>query len=211
MLTRLDWKKDQKALYAPTDKQVTELVVPPMQYLMVDGSGNPNTAPWFQQATEALYSLSYTLKFGLKKQGVPVEYAVYPLEGLWWMDDMSALNPSTLLLDKERFIWTLLIAQPAHVTPAHVEQARAEAARKKPALAQALAALRLETYDEGACVQIMHVGPYDAEPPTIQKLHDHVAGKGWHLRGKHHEIYLSDPRRTAPEKMKTVIRQPYGR
>jgi hypothetical protein len=204
--TKLDWKKDLKTLYAPP-KNVVEVVVPPMNYLMIDGKGNPNTSLQFQQATEALYSLSYTLKFAQKKQGI--EYAVFPLEGLWWMEDMSDLNPAMPYLDKDRFIWTLMIAQPEGITGEMVEQVREEVRKKKnPA---ALNQVRFETYDEGACVQIMHIGSYDDEAPNIQKLHDYIETHGWHLRPKHHEIYLSDFRRTAPDKLKTVIRQPYSK
>ncbi|MFN8492738.1 MAG: GyrI-like domain-containing protein [Caldilineaceae bacterium] len=201
-MTKLDFKKDLKHLYNPSAKQCVLLDVPPMNFLMLDGAGNPNTAPAFAEATETLYSVSYTLKFMVKKGEQAVDYAVAPLEGLWWAEDMAEFS----IERKDDWLWTLLIRQPEFITPALVETAQAEAARKKtlPALPQ----LRFETYQEGLAAQIMHIGPFATEGPTIAKLHQFIADSGYALHGKHHEIYLSDPRRTAPEKMKTVIRQP---
>lgn len=201
-MPKLDFKKDMKQLYNPSAKQCVLIDVPPMNFLMLDGAGNPNTAPAFAEATETLYSVAYTLKFIVKKSETDVDYTVAPLEGLWWTEDMAEFSVER----KDDWLWTLLIMQPEFVTPAMVEGAKAEAARKKTL--PALARLRFERYQEGTVAQIMHIGPYAAEGPTVAKLHQFIAESGYALHGKHHEIYLSDPRRAAPEKMKTVIRQP---
>jgi hypothetical protein len=206
MLT-LDLKRKYKVLFNPTPKQVTVVEVPPLQYLMLDGSGNPNTSQVYQDAVEALYGLAYTLKFMLKKAPTsPVDYPVMALEGLWWADDMNTFSVER----KDDWLWTMMIMQPDVVTPERVERAREQAIAKKgdsPALRQ----VRLETFNEGLCAQIMHIGPYAAEAPTMEKLHGYIHANGYQLRGKHHEIYLSDPRKSAPERMKTVLRQPISR
>jgi hypothetical protein len=169
---------------------------------MVDGEGDPNTSPAFTHAVEALYSLSYTLKFSLKKSPQPVDYGVMPLEGLWWADDPGAFHRK----DKSTWKWTAMIVQPDFIDSKEVDAALHEVRRKKnPA---ALERVRLETLTEGTAAQILYVGPFADEGPTIQRLHDFIHAAGKELCGKHHEIYLSDPRRTAPEKLKTVIRQP---
>ena len=200
----LDLKKELKLLYAALPGKVMLLDVPPMNFLMIDGTGNPNTAPAYAEAVQALYTLAYTIKFSLKKAGhrrLPRD----GLEGLWWMEDMAQFS----LARKDDWLWTMMIMQPEVVTPQVVEAARAEAQKKKPS--PALANVRLERYAEGPCAQIMHIGPYAAEAPTIQHLHAFIAESGFQLRGKHHEIYLGDPRRTAPEKLKTILRQPVKR
>jgi hypothetical protein len=169
---------------------------------MVDGEGDPNTSPAFQQAVEALYALSYTLKFSLKKGPQPVDYGVMPLEGLWWADDCRVFHQA----DKSQWKWTAMILQPEFVTRAQVKAAFDEARRKKnPA---ALDKVRFETLEEGPSVQVLYTGPFSAEGPTIQRMHDFIHASGKQLHGKHHEIYLSDLRRTAPEKLKTILRQP---
>ncbi|MEI7554363.1 GyrI-like domain-containing protein [Candidatus Chlorohelix sp.] len=201
----LDFKKEMKELFNPSAKEAALVNVPPLPFLMIDGEGDPNTSAQFNAAVEALYSLSYTLKFALKKEPEPVEYSVAPLQGLWWMDDMSQFNMES----KAGWKWTLMIMQPPQVTPAALERASTEAFKKKGL--DTIRQVRLETYHEGLAAQIMHLGPYEAEPPTIQKLHQYIHAQGYQLRGKHHEIYLSDPRRTAAEKMKTIIRQPVGK
>lgn len=199
-MTKIEWKKDFKPLYFPPAQPVM-VTVPTLQYLMIDGHGDPNNNPVYQEAIEALFSLSYTLKFAIKK-AEGVEYTVFPAEGLWWEENMAAFSQE----HKERWDWTMMVAQPKVVTREWVEQARAEVARKKsnPALAR----VRLEVYDEGPCAQLMHTGPFSAEGPNIARLHAFIAAQGFERAGKHHEIYLSDMRRTAPEKLKTVIRQP---
>jgi len=202
-MQKIDLKKDLKALYSPSAKTVSMVEVPPMRFLMVDGAGDPNTSVAFQQAMEVLFSVSYTLKF-LLREVLDIDYGVMPPEGLWWSEDMSRFDASA----KDCWLWTLMIMQPDFVTAEHVEQAKAKAAGKKelPALAQ----LRFETYDEGPSAQILYIGPYAEEGPTVEKIHHFIADSGYTLRGKHHEIYLSDIRRAAPEKWKTVVRQPMG-
>jgi hypothetical protein len=198
-----DWKKAFKELYSPPRKPVL-VSVPPINFLMVDGIGDPNTATAYHEALDALYSTAYTLKFALKKAGGP-EFSVMPLEGLWWAEDMNAF----LDANRAAWQWTMLIGQPNFVTQEQVSAAMEEAGRKKDL--PALSRLRFEPFDEGQCAQVMHVGSYAAEGPTIAALHDFIATQGYERRGKHHEIYLGDPRRSAPEKLKTVIRQPIAR
>lgn len=200
-MEKIDFKKLFKELYSPPSKNAVVVVVPKMSFLMIDGKGDPNTSVEYRAAIETLYALSYTLKFMLKQAGV-VDYTVGPLEGLWWTEENGTLSPG----NKELFQWTAMIVQAKQVTKAWLDKAIA-AARKKRDL-PALAKLRFETYDEGRSVQIMHIGPYAAEAPTITRLHEFAKEKGYSLRGKHHEIYLGDPRRTTPEKLRTVIRQP---
>lgn len=197
-MAKVDFKKEAKQLYAPPRDPV-EVDVPEMAFLAIDGEGAPESQD-FMDAIQALYSASYTLKFMLKADGF--DYTVMPLEGLWWADDPAAFRSS----DKPAWKWTAMIRQPDRVTPALVEEAVVQASAKRRLAAASK--IRLERLDESRCVQIMHVGPYEAEEPTIDKLHAFIAENGWKLRGKHHEIYLSDPHRTAPEKMKTAIRQP---
>jgi hypothetical protein len=203
MMNKLDLKKDQKHLYAPSAKEVALVEVPVLNFLMADGSGDPNTAPAFHEAVEALYSLAYTLKFMVKK-GEGIDYGVLPLEGLWWAEDMEAFVPETR--DKSRWLWTLMIRQPGVVTPGLFEEAREQVQRKKSL--PYLGRVRWESYAEGPSAQILHVGPFSEEAATIQKIHAFMRERGYGFNGKHHEIYLSDPRRTAPEKLKTILRQP---
>lgn len=202
-MDKIDLKKDLQQLYNPSAKVISVVEVPPLQYLMMDGAGDPNTSPLYQSALEMLYAVSYTLKFKVKKEG-GVDYTVMPLEGLWWTDDPSRFN----LQEKDLWKWTAMILQPDFVTPEQVQAACAEVERKKGV---STAELRFESYREGLAVQIMHIGPYSAEQPTIARLHTYISENGFALNGKHHEIYLSDPRRNPPEKLKTVIRQPVRR
>ena len=164
MSTKLDLKKDQKHLYAPSAKAVTLLEVPAMKFLMADGAGDPNTAPAFHEAVEALYSLSYTLKFMVKK-GQGIDYAVLPLEGLWWAEDMEAFNPERL--DKDRWQWTLMIRQPEQVTPELFDQAREQVKKKKPL--PYLTQIRWESFAEGLSAQILHIGPFSKRRLTFKK------------------------------------------
>lgn len=207
-MSNLDLKKDLKHLYAPSAKAVAVVDVPSMHYLMVDGEGNPNTDPRYQQAIEALYPLAYGVRAICKAQGNP--FTVMPLEGLWWFAGRPVEDFSLNEADKDRFVWTLMILMPDFVDEDRVAQARQAIAAKKDAPGL-LDAVRFAAYDEGDAVQIMHIGPYDNEGPTVEKLHQHIQAQGWVLSGKHHEIYLSDPRKVAPEKMRTVIRQPFSR
>jgi hypothetical protein len=206
-MPKIDLKKQLKHLYNPSAKQVVTVDVPPMNFLMIDGAGAPESQA-FQDAIEALYAVSFALKFGLKlgRFGKKTyDYPVMPLEGLWWADRADAFITQAL---RDTWQWTLMIMQPEFITPAMVEATREEVARKKnPA---ALPGMRFETFHEGLAVQIMHIGPFATEGSTIQRLHHAIAQSGHQPRGKHHEIYLSDFRRAAPEKLKTVLRQPMG-
>jgi len=200
-VVRLDLKKQLKHLYAPSAKEIGIVDVPAMRFLMVDGAGNPNTSQAFQEATEALYAVSYACKFAIKRQE-GIDYPVMALEGLWWAEDMSAYTGGA----KDDWLWRLMIMQPEPVTEEHVDRAIDEVNRKKGL--PALAAMRFETFHEGLSAQIMHLGPYDAEAPTVARLHAFIEEHGYALRGFPHEIYVGDPRRSAPEKLRTVLRQP---
>lgn len=202
-MAKIDLLKQLKPLYQPSAKEVTPVDVPALQFLMIDGEGDPNTSPAYAQAVEALFSVSYTVKFSLKKGPLAIDYGVMPLEGLWWADDLSSFASG----DKSKWKWTLMVLQPEFVTPILVQAAITEVFRKKKSLVAATL-LRLESYTEGPCAQILHVGPFSTEGPTIQKVHDFIQARGQHLAGKHHEIYLSDIRRADPAKWKTIIRQP---
>lgn len=203
-MTKIDLKKTLNHLYNPSPKAVSVVDVPPLAFLQVDGHGDPNTSPAFQAALEALYAVSYAAKFMVKRaQGV--DYAVMPLEGLWWSEDMTTFTARR----KADWSWTAMIVQPERVTAELARAAMDDAARKKDL--PALAGMRFATVHEGLAVQIMHLGSFDAEAPVIERLHQTIADNGWTLAGKHHEIYLSDFRRTAPEKLRTVIRQPFRR
>jgi len=200
----IDFKKELKHLYQPSVKHCVMIDVPIMNFLKIDVQGDPNTSQSFQEAIEALYSMAYTLKFMLKKKGTNPDYVVPPLEGLWWTDNMAEFS----LKDKDNWKWQLMIMQPEFVTSDLVEEAKKQVKRKKnPA---ALELIYFGSYDEGKAAQIMHLGPFSDEGPTIEKLHQFIKTQGYTLRGKHHEIYLSDPRKSDSAKMKTVIRQPVG-
>ena len=201
MMKKVDLKKDLKYLYQPSAAEVELVRVPKFNYLMIDGEGDPNNSQSFQEAIQALYAMAYTLKFMIKKEK-SVDYAVMALDGLWWMEDMSQFSTE----NRTAWRWTLMILQPAVVSKPLFAKALKQAMEKKGLAA--LAKIRLEPYTEGLSVQIMHIGPYAEEVPTIQKLHAAARERGCELRGKHHEIYLGDPRKSKPEKLKTVIRQP---
>jgi len=203
-MSKIDFKREWKHLYGPSKKEFTVVDVPPMQFLMIDGHGDPNTAIEYQQAVEALYAVAYKVKFVSKKE-LGKDYVVPPLEGLWWAEDVASF---TTQQDKSAWDWTMMVMQPEWITPEIVEAATEQVAKKKGEELPALPKLRLETVHEGPAAQIMFIGPYDAEGPTIARLHAFIEESGHQPRGKHHEIYLGDPRRTAPEKLKTVIRQP---
>lgn len=200
-MTKLDYKKALKELYAPPSKTVIRVVVPPLQYLMIDGQGDPNTSPDYKRAVERLYAVSYTIKFAVKRRPKGADYGVMPLEGLWWADDMATFSVER----KSDWRWTMMIMQPDLVDRGAVDQAIGEVRRKKQL--GDLDLLRFETLDEGVCAQTMHVGPFSEEGPTIARVHAFIAASGT-LRGKHHEIYLSDIRKAEPSRWKTVIRQP---
>lgn len=200
-MPKIDLKKELKFFYQPSRKDVVQVDVPAFTFLMIDGEGDPNTSPSYARAVEALFSVSYTAKFMVKKSAQGIDYAVMPLEGLWWSDDMS----SFITNDRTKWKWTMMIMQPPFVEEAVVHTAIEEVKRKKAL--PALDALRLENFSEGLCAQILHVGPFTEEGPTIQRVHDFIVARSA-LSGKHHEIYLSDIRRADPSKWKTIIRQP---
>ncbi len=202
--TKIDLRKELKQLYNPPAKEVALVEVPDMTYLMVDGSGNPNTSQEYQDALNTLYNVSYTLKFLIKKE-LSIDYPVMALEGLWWTNNMLEFSMD----NKDIWHWTSMIMQPECVTAELVARVCEELRQKKDL--PALSKLRIERFHEGLSAQIMHIGPYAAEKPTIEKLHAYIKEHGYEFNGKHHEIYLSDPRRAAPEKMKTVVRQPVKR
>jgi len=201
-MSKIDLKKELKHLYQPSAREVVLVDVPRMNFLVIDGRGDPNTSQEFQDAMEVLYGLAYGIKFGLKKQDLGPDYTVMPSEGLWWMASGGDFD----LEAKDAWCWTLMIMQPDHITEEMVDQAKVELkAKKNP---PALSKVRFEAFYEGLSVQIMHIGPYAEEKPTIEKMHRFAEEQGYRLCGKHHEVYLSDPNRTSPEKLKTVLRQP---
>lgn len=199
---KLDYRKKYSDLYGVKGEPVV-VNVRPLSYLMVDGHGDPNHSREYQDAVAALFSLSYTLKFAIKR-GAGKDFGVMPLEGQWWCEDMRQFSVD----DKSRWLWTLMILQPPEVTAALVSKCRVDLAAKKEL--PSLGKLRYEEFEEGTCAQILHVGPFNEEGPTVQRLHAFIEQEqGGRLAGKHHEIYLSDIRRAAPQKWRTIIRQPY--
>jgi hypothetical protein len=202
LMDKIDYKKQLKHLYTASAKQPTLVDVPTLNYLRIDGIGDPNTSSAYKNAVEALFSLAYTIKFAIKKGSTAVDYGVMPLQGLWWMDDMKQFSVTR----KDEWKWTMMIMQPEVVTQAIVTACRSDLTRKKDL--PALSKVEFAAFKEGKAAQILHVGPFSEEGPTIQKLHDFIQAQGLKLAGKHHEIYLSDIRRAAPEKWKTIIRQP---
>jgi hypothetical protein len=207
VMKKLDLRKELKYLYQPSAKKVEVVEVPCFQFAMLDGEIEPGYAPAespaFQEAMMALYGVSFTLKFTSKlRKEDPVDYPVMALEGLWWVKDgkFDITHP-------EGWKWTLMILQPDFITPKMFQEALAQL-RKKKGDQLAFSRLRLESFEEGLSIQIMHIGPYTEEPTTIAKMDDFARENGYRKRGKHHEIYLSDPRRAAPKKLKTALRIP---
>lgn len=197
----MDLKIALKDLYQASAKEPAVVEVPPLRYLMIDGEGDPNTAPAYTEAIEALFSVSYTVKFMVKKGPQAIDYGVMPLESLWWSDDLSAFRSGA----KDRWKWTAMILQPDFVSDGLIREAIDEVRKKKKL--PGVDRLRLESLSEGRCAQILHVGPFAEEGPTIERLHAFITGRSA-LRGMHHEVYLSDTRRAEPSKWKTIIRQP---
>jgi hypothetical protein len=191
-----------RELFGPPTKDFVFVTVPELSFLMVDGKGDPGTARSYADAVEALYSVSYTLKFASKKQ-LERDYVVPPLEGLWWADDPAVF----VARQRDEWRWTMMIMQPDWITESMVAEAKGVSGRKKEL--PALPGLRFDALDEGLSLQIMHVGSYEAEGPTLARLHDEVMpSHGLTFNGPHHEIYLGDPRKTVSEKLKTILRQP---
>lgn len=200
-MDKIDLKKTYRQLYLPSAKEVVEVEVPEFSFLMIDGEGDPNTSTDYANAVEALFAVAYAAKFLIKKkQGI--DYGVMPLEGLWWADDMAAFAGN----QRDQWRWIMMIMQPDFVTPDRIDEALASVKKNKGL--SALSHLRLERFAEGRCAQILHIGPFSEEGQTIERVHRFIEQGNHTPRGKHHEIYLSDIRRTAPEKWKTVIRQP---
>lgn len=203
MAEKTDFRKAMKPLYGPTVRQGFHIVdVPPMRFLMIDGRGNPNTAGDYRDALETLYPVAYAIKFASKTE-LGRDYVVPPLEGLWWADDMKTF----VTREKGKWQWTMMVMVPEWVGPKVIDAAIAKVGRKKAP--RALGKLRVEVLEEGKAVQVLHVGPYDDEGPVLEKMHrEFIAGQGLAMVGRHHEIYLSDPRRAAAGKLRTVLRQP---
>jgi hypothetical protein len=205
-MRKIDLKKELRYLYVPSARQVEVVEVPRFNFVMVDGKiepgASPGISPAFQQALEALYGISYTLKFDSKLRAEnPIDYSVMALEALWWVEqgEFDITRP-------ENWCWTAMILQPDHITGEMYQDALTQLRKKKPGLA--LDRLRFESFQEGLCMQIMHIGPYAEEPVTLARMQAFAEQNSYLLRGKHHEIYLGDPRRADPSKLKTVLRHP---
>lgn len=207
MPAKVDFKKTLKYLYQPSSKEVVETKVPEMQFIMIDGIGSPGEAQEYMDALAVLYPVAFKIKFLSKAKGK--DYVVPPLEGLWWADDMKDFIEG----NRDKWKWIMMIMQPDWITQDMINEAIAITKEKKPELSNLLLKLRLEKYEEGKAAQIMHIGPYSEEGPTVQKVHDFIQKEGGKFDGhknKHHEIYLSDPRKANPATMKTIIRQPFN-
>ncbi|HUP17727.1 MAG TPA: GyrI-like domain-containing protein [Acidimicrobiia bacterium] len=201
-MIKTDFKKELRELFGPPTKDFVLVRVPQLAFLMVDGVGDPNTAQSYAEAVEALYSVSYALKFASKKE-LEHDYVVPPLEGLWWADDPAAF----VKREKNEWRWTMMIMQPNWITEGMATAAIETSARNKEL--PALPGLRFDGLLEGLSLQIMHIGSFESEGPTLARLHsEYMPAHGFTFNGPHHEIYLGDPRKTAPEKLKTILRQP---
>jgi len=204
-MPKLDLRKDLKPLYTASAKKGVLVEVPRMKFLMIDGSGHPNGNPLVQQSMEALFGVAYTLKFSSKLGPQKLDWTMLPPEAIWWLEGSECYEKA----DKSAWRWTLMIAQPDAVTSAMVRQAKKTLKEKKnPARVDDV---RLESFREGRSAQILHIGPYGAVLPAIEKLHAFAAENGYKAAGRHHEIYFSDPRRTKPDKLKTIIRLPVSK
>jgi hypothetical protein len=201
-MIRYDVKRELKQCYAPRNTDWALVEVPAQRFIAVDGHGDPNTSTDYARAVEALYSVAYTIKFATKN-ALGRDFVVGPLEGLWWSDDPEVF----ITRAKDAWHWRMLISQPDWITDDHIDEAKQAALAKKnlPAIAE----VRREILHEGTSAQLLHLGPYDDEGPVLAKLHrEYLAANNLRLTGHHHEIYLSDPRRTEPAKLKTILRQP---
>ncbi len=198
---KIDFKKNLKHLYEASAQTPSLVEVPDLGFLMLDGAGDPNDSPRFQDAVQALFAVSYAIKFIVKKEK-GADYGVMPLEGLWHADDLSQFSPDR----KDLWQWTVMIMQPDFVSSRLVWQAleQVRIKQKSPLLTE----MKFLRYREGLAAQLLYTGPYAEEWPAVARLHGFIQDKGYNLRGRHHEIYLSDPRRTPPETLKTIIRQP---
>lgn len=200
-MEKIDFKKTFKNLYkAKPNAEIIE--VPELRFLIIEGKGNPNTSQDYKNAVEVLFGLSYIIKFMIKKS-LQIDYAVMPLEGLWWINDMENFS----IDKKDEWKWNAMIMQPEFITIELVEKGISELKKKKNT--SAIDKVKLEKFNEGKAVQILHIGPFSEEGPVISKLHKFIEEKGFKLSGKHHEIYLSDIRKADPKNWKTIIRQPF--
>jgi hypothetical protein len=208
-MKKLDLRKELKYLYAPSAHEVETVNVPNFSFAMIDGEIRPNETPAtsqdYQNAISALYGASFTIKFMSKlRKRNPIDYPVMALEGLWWTE-----SGEFDFKKKEPWRWTMMIMQPPHITRDMFQDALEQVGKKKenPSLLK----IRLESFHEGLSMQIMHIGPYSEEPSTIAKMHEFARENGYDLNGKHHEIYLGDPRRAKPERLRTVLRHPISK
>ena len=199
-MAKIDYKKELKELYNPSAKSISEVIVPKMNFIMIDGKGDPSKSE-FGEAVGSLYPVAYGIKFAIKK-GQGIDFGVMPLEGLWWADDMADFEKG----NRDNWRWTAMIMQPEIVTEELVAKVIEEVKAKKKLTKIDL--ISFGPFEEGKSVQILNIGPFADEGPNIIKLHARIAEKGGKTCGKHHEIYLSNPSRTAPEKLKTILRQP---
>jgi hypothetical protein len=201
-MTRYDVKRELKQCYAPRNPDWTLVDVPTQRFIAVDGHGDPNTSADYARAVEALYTVAYTIKF-TSKRALGRDFVVGPLEGLWWSDDPEVF----ITRAKDAWQWRMLISQPDWITEDLIDDAKQTALAKKGL--PAIAGIRRETLHEGTSAQLLHLGPYDDEGPVLARLHhEYLAANNLRMSGQHHEIYLSDPRRTEPAKLKTILRQP---
>lgn len=208
-MTKLDLRKAYKHLYRPSSRDVSLVEVPPLQFAMVNGAIEPSSSPGlsqsFKDALGALYGISYTLKFMSKLDPVsPLDYTVMGLEALWWVEDgQFDINKP------DNWHWQAMILQPEHITQAIFAEGVNRLRKKKPS--PAVDQLRLETFEEGLCMQIMHIGPYADEPATVARMDAFAVENGLHKRGHHHEVYLGNPLQAEPSKLKTILRHPVAR
>jgi len=201
-MKKVDLKKELKNLYQPLNTNIEVVVVPEMNFLMMNGKGDPNTSQEYKKAIETLFAVSYNLKFMVKKSSLEIDYVVMPLEGLWWVENMEKFT----LDNKSNWHWTAMIMQPKFITKEMVDKACVDVAHKKHLPTELI---QFESFYEGHAAQILYIGAYSEESDTVKAIHYFIKNKGHKLTGKHHEIYLSDPRKTKPEKLKTIIRRPF--
>jgi len=206
-MIKMDLRKELNKFYNPSAKEVELLEIPEFKFAMIDGDieegKEPGNSPSFQEAMETLYGVSYTLKFSIKQRKQdPIDYPVMALEGLWWIE-----QGDFDITIKDNWKYTLLLMQPEFITIDQFQEA-IEKLRKKRGDLAIFSKIRFESFHEGLCMQIMHIGPYANEMETVEKMKVYMHENRYHLRGKHHEIYLGDPRRSKPEKLKTILRYP---
>ncbi|MCE5333166.1 MAG: GyrI-like domain-containing protein [Desulfobacteraceae bacterium] len=201
-MAKVDYKKDLKTLYKAPEDGFVFVQVPSLNYLMIEGMGDPSTSLLFQNSVEALYGIAYAVKFAAKAGRIGPEYTIAPLEGLWWCEGVGGFDAE----HRHLWHWRLQIPQPPHVDDGMVRKA-ADGLEAKGKVGP-FGSVRLENFEEGLCVQTLHVGPFSSEGPKIEEMHRFALESGYGLRGMHHEIYMSDHRRTPPEKLRTILRQP---